>query len=59
MGLVAITTGADGKGVNMTIFKEFMIDFIRHYQYYADGVLENMTEQQVKEIYDSIIDWIG
>lgn len=42
----------------MTI-KEFMIYFIRQYQYYADGVLENMTEQQVKEIYDIIIDWIG
>jgi hypothetical protein len=48
-----------GKELIMTVYMEFMIDFIKNYQYYADGVLENMTEQQVKEIYDSIIDWIG
>lgn len=42
----------------MTIYMEFMIDFIRRYQYYDAGVLENMTEEQVKEIYHRITDWI-
>lgn len=39
--------------------KKIMINLIRQYQYYEAGALENMTEEQVKEIYDIIIEWLG
>lgn len=40
-------------------YKEYMISIIRQHQYYADGALENMTEEQVKEIFETIIDWLA
>lgn len=38
--------------------KEYMIGFIRSYWHYKDGELESMTEEEVKEIYDRLIDWL-
>lgn len=38
-------------------YKELMIAFIRSIQYYESGVLEAMTEAEVKEIYEALIDW--
>lgn len=37
---------------------EYMIGFIRRYWFYEDGNLENMTEDEVREIYERLIDWI-
>lgn len=39
--------------------KEIMIKLIKVYQYYEDGVLESLTEAEVRELYESLIDWIG
>ena len=39
--------------------KEYMIRIIRQYWYYEDGKLEAMTEEEVREIYENLIDWIG
>ena len=41
-----------------TIMKEYMISIIRKHQYYEAGTLEAMNEEKVREIYESIIDWI-
>lgn len=38
---------------------EYMIWIIKQHQYYGDEELENMTEEQVREIYEMIIDWIA
>lgn len=38
---------------------EYMIGIIKQHQYYGDEELENMTEEQVREIYEMIIDWIA
>lgn len=38
--------------------KEYMISIIRQHQYYEAGTLEKMTEQQVREIFECILDWI-
>ena len=38
--------------------KEYMISIIRAHQYYEAGTLEAMNEENVREIYESIIDWI-
>lgn len=39
--------------------KEYMIEVIRRYQYYEAGTLESMTESEVRDIYETLIDWIG
>lgn len=39
--------------------KEYMIEVIRRYQYYESGTLESMTESEVRDIYETLIDWIG
>lgn len=39
--------------------KEIMIKMVKAYQYYEDGELEELTEAEVKEIYENLIDWIG
>lgn len=39
--------------------KEYMIDTIYRYLYYEDGTLENMTEEEVRQVYENLIDWIG
>ena len=39
--------------------KEMMINLIRQHWYYEAGTLESMTEEEVREIYESLIDWIG
>lgn len=38
--------------------KQYMIDKIRSYWFYAENVLEEMTEEEVKEIYERLIDWL-
>ena len=38
---------------------DYMIGIIRQHQYYGAGVLEDMTEEQVRGIYEAILDWIG
>ena len=39
--------------------REYMIGIIKQHWYYREGELEAMTEQQVREIYERLIDWIG
>lgn len=41
----------------MTV-REIMIDVIRAYQYYEDGVLESLTDEELKDAYESLMDWI-
>lgn len=38
--------------------KAYMIEIIRNHWYYEDGVLESKSESEVKEIFDSLIDWL-
>ena len=38
--------------------KEYMITIIRQHWFYEAGVLETMSEGEVYEIYDRLIDWI-
>ena len=40
-------------------WKQMMIDTIRSRQHYETGSLEKMTEAEVQEIYNRLIDWIG
>lgn len=42
-----------------TMFREYMIKFIRNHQYYADGALETLDEDELRDIYERLIDWIG
>ena len=42
----------------MTI-RECMIDTIKAYQYYEGGVLESLTDEELKDVYESLLDWIG
>lgn len=37
--------------------KDYMIRFIRNYQFFGYGVLEAMTEYEVRGIYETVIDW--
>lgn len=39
--------------------KEYMITVIQGHWYYAPGVLEGMSEAEVKEIYERLIDWLA
>ena len=39
--------------------KESMITIIRQHQYYEDGSLEGMTEEEVRDIFETLLDWIG
>lgn len=38
--------------------KQYMVNVIRAHQYYEDGALEAMSTEQVREIYETIIDWL-
>lgn len=38
--------------------KAYMIEIIRSHWYYEDGVLESKSESEVKEIFESLIDWV-
>lgn len=38
--------------------KEYMIGIVRQYQHYEAGTLEAMSEEEVREIYDMVIDWL-
>ena len=38
--------------------KEYMIGIIRQHQFYNEGVLEAMSEEEVRDIYESLLDWI-
>lgn len=38
--------------------KEYMIGIIRQHQFYKEGVLEAMSEEEVRDIYESLLDWI-
>ena len=40
-------------------WKQIMIDVIRSHQYYEEGSLERLTEEEVREIYENLIDWLG
>ena len=39
--------------------KEYMIGIIRAHQYYDEGVLEAKSEEEIREIYEIIIDWLA
>lgn len=39
-------------------FREIMIATIRHFQYYEAGVLESKSDEQLREIYERVIDWV-
>lgn len=38
--------------------KDYMISIIKVHQYYEEGTLEAMTEEEVREIYNDVIDWL-
>ena len=38
---------------------KIMIRLIRAYWWYEEGHLEAMTEDEVRDIYNRLIDWIG
>lgn len=39
-------------------FKGFMICIIRRHWHYEDGVLEKMSDEEVREIFERLLDWI-
>lgn len=39
--------------------KEYMVGIIRQHQYYPEGSLEAMSEDEVREIYEMVIDWLS
>ena len=43
----------------MKTWKDMMIETIRNNQYYEAGVLENMSEEEVTEIYNVLVDWLS
>ena len=43
----------------MTDTMKIMIRLIRAYWWYEEGHLEAMTEDEVRDIYNRLIDWIG
>lgn len=38
--------------------KEYMIGVIKQHWFYDEGHLESLTEEDVREIYEYLIDWI-
>ena len=38
--------------------KETMIEFIRSKQFYENGTLERMTETEIREIFENLIEWV-
>ena len=40
------------------IWRNIMIGFIRSHQWYEAGTLEAMPEEQLREIYERVLDWI-
>lgn len=40
------------------MFKGFMIEIIKRHQFYDAGKLEKMTEGEVREIFERLLDWI-
>lgn len=45
--------------VRISEAKGYMITVIKEHLYYEDGVLEGMSEDKVREIYEATLDWIG
>ena len=43
----------------MKTYKEIMIETLRDHQYYKENELEAMTEDEVNDIYERLIDWLG
>ena len=39
--------------------KQIMIEVIRQHQYYKAGALEAMSEDEIRDIYEGLLDWIG
>jgi len=39
--------------------KQYMIGKIRDYWFYEQGALESMSDEEVKEIYERLIDWLN
>ena len=37
--------------------KEYMIEVIRRYWFFEDGTLEGLPAEEVREIYERLIDW--
>ena len=38
--------------------REYAIKVIRDYLYYRDGELEAMTDEELREVYEKLIDWL-
>ena len=38
---------------------DYMISIIREHQHYEDGVLEEMREDEVREIFEALLDWLA
>lgn len=38
---------------------EYMVKIIREYQYYEVGVLESMSEEELREVFERLLDWLG
>lgn len=43
----------------MNDYKDLLIEVIRKHQYYEAGSLESMSFQEVRKIYESLMDWIA
>ena len=41
------------------MFRDYMIQTIRSHQYYEDGKLESMSDEELRDIYECLINWIG
>ena len=37
---------------------EYMIKIIKEHWYYEEEALENMTEDEVRDIFEALLDWI-
>ena len=38
---------------------KYMIQLIKQHWYYEDGVLESMSEDEIRDIYERLIDWLS
>lgn len=41
------------------MFKEMAIEAIRRHWYYEPGELEAMPEEKIREIWNSLCEWLG
>lgn len=47
------------KAERQEAMRQYMIELIRKYQYFAEGALEALDDKELKNLYDAVIDWLG